>query len=85
VPSAYARDIKALGFDIITWSFERQDLRQGAGAGGFYYQFDPTGAAIQTDSDMYEALDVLARQVKIRGIFSDWPSTVTYYANCMNL
>ena len=20
----------------------------------------------------------------IRGIFSDWPATVTYYANCMN-
>lgn len=85
VPSAYARDIKALGFDIITWSFERQDLRQGATTGGFYYQFDPTGATIRTDSDMYKALDVLARQVRIRGIFSDWPATVTYYANCMNL
>jgi glycerophosphoryl diester phosphodiesterase len=23
--------------------------------------------------------------VKILGIFSDWPATVTYYANCMNL
>lgn len=85
VPSMYARDIKAVGFDIITWSFERQDLRQGAASGGFYYQFDPTGAALRTDSDMYKALDVLARQVKIRGIFSDWPATVTYYANCMNL
>ncbi len=85
VPSAYARDIKAFGFDIITWSFERQDLREGAASGGFYYQFDRTGAAVRTDSDMYKALDVLARQVKIRGIFSDWPATVTYYANCMDL
>ena len=34
---------------------------------------------------MYKALDVLARQVLIRGIFSDWPATVTYYANCMEL
>ena len=25
------------------------------------------------------------KQVKIRGIFSDWPATVTYYANCMGL
>ena len=52
---------------------------------GFYYDFDPTGAAIKKDSDMYKALDVLAREVKILGIFSDWPATVTYYANCMGL
>jgi len=32
-----------------------------------------------------KVLDVLARGVGIRGIFSDWPATVTYYANCMNL
>lgn len=37
------------------------------------------------NSDMYKTLDVLAKQVKIRGIFSDWPATVTYYANCMGL
>jgi glycerophosphoryl diester phosphodiesterase len=23
--------------------------------------------------------------VKVLGIFSDWPATVTYYANCMGL
>ena len=34
---------------------------------------------------MYKALDVLAKDVKILGIFSDWPATVTYYANCMKL
>jgi glycerophosphoryl diester phosphodiesterase len=34
---------------------------------------------------MLVLLDVLARQVGIRGIFSDWPATVTYYANCMGL
>ena len=33
---------------------------------------------------MYKVLDVLARQVGILGIFSDWPATVTYYANCMD-
>jgi glycerophosphoryl diester phosphodiesterase len=85
VPSQYARDIKRFGFDIIAWSFERSDLRRGAAPAGFYYLFDPSGAAVKKDSDMYEALDVLARKVKIRGIFSDWPATVTYYANCMNL
>jgi glycerophosphoryl diester phosphodiesterase len=85
VPSQYARDIKRFGFDIITWSFERADLRNGAAHAGFYYAFDPTGVAVKKDSDMYKALDVLARRVGVRGIFSDWPATVTYYANCMNL
>lgn len=85
LPSDYARDIRKAGLDIIAWTFERSDLRQGAAKGGWYYQFDPQGQAIGKDSDMYKALDVLARQVGILGIFSDWPATVTYYANCMGL
>ncbi|MBK6972697.1 MAG: glycerophosphodiester phosphodiesterase family protein [Candidatus Methylophosphatis roskildensis] len=85
VPSDYAKDIMRAGLDIITWTFERSDLRQGASKAGWYYQFDPEGKAIKTDSDMYKALDVLARKVRILGIFSDWPATVTYYANCMGL
>ena len=85
VPSQYARDIKSFGFEIIAWSFERADLRRGAAGAGFYYAFDPTGIAIKKDSDMYEALDALARKVRVKGIFSDWPATVTYYANCMGL
>jgi len=85
VPSQLAKDLKATGFDIITWTFERSDLRRGAPTAGFYYDFDPTGAAIRKDSDMYKALHVLAHDVGILGIFSDWPATVTYYANCMGL
>ena len=85
VPSQLAKDLKALGFDIITWTFERSDLRRGASKAGFYYDFDAQGRAVQKDSDMYKALDVLAREVRILGIFSDWPATVTYYANCMGL
>jgi glycerophosphoryl diester phosphodiesterase len=85
VPSQLANDLKGLGFDIITWTFERSDLRQGASKAGFYFDFDPNGVAIKKDSDMYKALDVLARDVKILGIFSDWPATVTFYANCMGL
>ena len=85
VPSKLATDLKAWGFDIITWTFERSDLRQGASKAGFYYDFDPLGGAITKDSDMYKALDVLAREVRILGIFSDWPATVTYYANCMGM
>ena len=85
VPSQYALDIKSVGLDIITWTFERADLRKGAASGGWYYQFDPSGQAIRKDSDMYKALDALARKVRILGIFSDWPATVTYYANCVGL
>ena len=84
VPSELAKQLKR-DFDIITWTFERSDLRQGASEAGYYYAFDPDGVAIKKDSDMYKALDVLAKQVKILGIFSDWPATVTYYANCMGL
>jgi glycerophosphoryl diester phosphodiesterase len=85
IQSQYAQDIKAAGLDIITWTFERSDLGQGAAKGGWYYQFDPQGKAIRKDSGMYKALDVLARQVEVLGVFSDWPATVTYYANCMGL
>jgi glycerophosphoryl diester phosphodiesterase len=89
VPSPLARDLKAMGFDIITWTLERSDLRKGAAATPgnptYYFDFDPNNAAIRKDSDLYKALHVLAREVKILGIFSDWPATVTYYANCMGL
>ena len=81
VPSAYARAARAAGLDIITWTIERSGpLRQG---GGWYYQ--TVRDAIDNDGDMLTKLDVLARQVKVRGVFSDWPATVTYYANCMGL
>jgi glycerophosphoryl diester phosphodiesterase len=89
VPSPLARDLKAMGFDIITWTLERSDLRKGAAATPgnptYYFDFDPNNAAVKKDSDLYKALDVLAREVKVLGIFSDWPATVTYYANCMGL
>jgi glycerophosphoryl diester phosphodiesterase len=28
-------------------------------------------------------IDVLAKDVGVIGIFSDWPATVSFYANCM--
>jgi glycerophosphoryl diester phosphodiesterase len=34
---------------------------------------------------MSKLLGVLVNAVKSRGIFSDWPATVTDYANCMSL
>lgn len=80
-PSQYARDARAAGLDIITWTLERSwPLATG---GGWYYQ--TVSDAIDNDGDIFTALDVLARDVGVLGVFSDWPATVTYYANCMKL
>ena len=82
VPSQYARNARAAGLDIITWTLERSGLLAD-GNNGFYYQtFD---SAIKTEGDMLRVLDVLARDVKVIGVFSDWPATTTFYANCANL
>jgi glycerophosphoryl diester phosphodiesterase len=82
VPSAYAKNAKAAGLDIITWSLERSGPLS-AGKSGFYTQ--TYHQALQREGDVMQILDVLAKDVGILGIFSDWPATVTYYANCMGL
>jgi glycerophosphoryl diester phosphodiesterase len=81
VPSPYATAAREAGLDIITWTLERSGHLSGGG--GWYYQ--SIKDAINSDDDMLTLLDVLAKDVGIRGIFSDWPATVTYYANCMGL
>jgi glycerophosphoryl diester phosphodiesterase len=81
VPSEYAKAAKAAGLRIITWTIERSGLLKEGG--GYYYQ--AITGAIDNDGDMLEVLHVLAKDVGILGIFSDWPATVTYYANCMGL
>ncbi|MEN9308653.1 MAG: hypothetical protein RL173_2585 [Fibrobacterota bacterium] len=81
VPSEYAEAAKKARLDIITWTLERSGpLKNG---GGYYFQSMP--GAITRDGDTYNVLDVLAKQVKVRGVFSDWTATTTYYANCMGL
>jgi glycerophosphoryl diester phosphodiesterase len=79
VPSEYARNTRRAGLDVITWTLERSGLLKNGG--GFYYQ--TVTPIINNDGDAYEALDVVARDVGVLGIFSDWPATVTYYANCL--
>jgi glycerophosphoryl diester phosphodiesterase len=81
IPSAYARAAKDAKLNIITWSLERGGpMNKG---GGWYHQ--SIKSAIHSDGQIYEVLDVLAKQVGVKGVFSDWPATVTYYANCMGL
>ena len=81
LPSAYALQAKANGLDILTWSLERSGpLKSG---GGWYYS--GLSAAINNDGDIMNVIDVLAQEVGVKGIFSDWPATVSYYANCKGL
>jgi glycerophosphoryl diester phosphodiesterase len=85
VPSEYAELAKLAGLDIIAWSFERAGPIKDMVAEGRQYYFQTTAEVLGNDGDMLAVLDVLARDVGILGIFSDWPATVTYYANCMKL
>jgi glycerophosphoryl diester phosphodiesterase len=79
VPSQAALDARQAGLEIVTWSLERSGTLH-AGDNGFYYQ--TINPAITGESDVLRVLDVLARQVGIRAIFSDWPATAVFYANC---
>jgi glycerophosphoryl diester phosphodiesterase len=82
VPSRAARAARAAGLDIIAWTLERSG-NLAAPRSGFYYQtIDP---AVAREGDVMEVVDVLAREVGVRGIFSDWPATVSFYAGCADL
>ncbi|OTB17526.1 hypothetical protein K445DRAFT_311000 [Daldinia sp. EC12] len=84
VPSTYATTARKLGLKILTWSLERSGpLAQAAASGDYYYSTIANGT--HKDGDMYRLVDVLARQVGVQGIFSDWSATVTYYANCFKM
>jgi glycerophosphoryl diester phosphodiesterase len=82
VPSRAARAARAAGLDIIAWTLERSG-NLAAPDNGFYYR--TIDAAITREGDVMEVVDVLARDVGVRGIFSDWPATVSFYAGCTGL
>jgi glycerophosphoryl diester phosphodiesterase len=90
VPSEYAQNAKAAGLGIITWTLERsgrivQEVlpTKDTDSPSFYYQ--STLDALHNDGDILTTVDVLAQQVGVLGIFSDWSGTVSYYASCLNL
>lgn len=83
VPSEYATSAKAEGLKIITWTLERSGILAD-GDGEYYYQsINDVLADRRNEGVTLELLHVLAEDVGIEGIFSDWPATVTFYANCM--
>ena len=79
VPSEYAKAAKAAGLDMISWTTERSG-QLNPGGGGFYYS--TTSSVLQNDGDILTTIDALNRKVGIIGLFSDWPATTTFYANC---
>ncbi|EFR03421.1 glycerophosphoryl diester phosphodiesterase [Nannizzia gypsea CBS 118893] len=84
VPSDYAVAAKKAGIKLTTWSLERSGpLNKVKANGDFYYS--SIASAVKNDGDIYRVIDVLAKDVGVAGMFSDWPATVSFYANCFNL
>lgn len=80
IPSRYARQARQAGLAIIAWTVERS----GPLAEGGDWYFQGLDAAVDNDGDVMKVIDVLVRDVGVIGIFSDWPATVSYYANCIS-
>mgnify|MGYP000114871154 FL=1 len=81
VASDYARAAQDAGLKIIAWSLERSGP---LGSGGGWY-FQSVSDAVSTDGDYFTILDALHKEAGVVGVFSDWPATTTYYANCMGI
>ncbi len=81
VPSDYAASAQEHGLDIIAWTLERSPPGL-TGDDVWYWQ------SLQdldlTDGDKFALLHVLSG-IGTLGVFSDWPATTTFYANCMGL
>lgn len=82
VASQAAKDAKVAGLGLITWTLERSGVLADGNNGWYHQTFD---SAVKNEGDMLTALHVLAQDVGVMGVFSDWPATTTFYANCMNL
>lgn len=79
VPSAYAEEAKKADLKLIAWTIERSGNM--VNGGGWYYK--SIKSVVQSDAAIYDLLHVLAKDVGVSGVFSDWPATTTFYANCM--
>lgn len=81
VASELANQANAAGLGIITWTLERSGpLTDG---GGWYFQ--SVKDTVDSGADYFNVLHALNEQAGVLGVFSDWPATTTYYANCMGL
>ncbi|KAL1836194.1 hypothetical protein VTJ49DRAFT_5461 [Mycothermus thermophilus] len=83
VPSEYAIAAKKARLKIITWTLERSGWLGDGSGGGYYYS--SVANITNNEGDVFNLLHVLAQDVGVIGVFSDWSATVTYYANCFGL
>lgn len=60
VPLAYAKAVKAVGLDIITWAFERSGPLASVTADNDYY-YTSIASDTHYDCQLYEILDMLRR------------------------
>lgn len=79
--SDYARAAREAGLTLIAWTLERSGP---LGSGGGWY-FQSVAEVTDTDGDYFNVLRALHEDAGVVGVFSDWPATVTYYANCMGI
>lgn len=79
VASPYGTSAKEHGLSIIAWSLERDS----PALDGWYWStlLDLN----RTVGDNLALLHVLSEEVGVMAVFSDWPATTTFYANCMGL
>merc|ERR1711920_397029 len=77
--SFYAESAKAAGIDLISWSLERT----APGLKGYYWS--SLDSLDLVDGDKMVLLYVLGIEIGVLGVFSDWPATVTFFANCYGL
>ena len=83
VASRYAKAATDAGLDIIAWTTERSGrIVEDVLAGGDRFYYQSTLDALVNDGDILTTIDALAQDVGAIGIFSDWPATTTFYANC---
>ena len=80
--STYLRDQEVAGLDIVTWTLERSGNLAAPNKGFYYRKID---SAITREGDVMRVIDALAQDVGGRGIFSDWPATVSFYAGCTGM
>ena len=84
-PSEYALQARSAGLALIAWTLERsgpiQALIEQPRARGYYYR--SVLPALRGEADVLRVLDLLAKDVGVQAVFSDWPETTTAYANCV--
>ncbi len=79
VPSPYAKAATAAQLKLIAWSLERSGPIHVENGGWYHQSVEP---AMRNEGDVLTLLDVLAKDVGVDGVFSDWPATTSYYAHC---